>query len=158
MSAILAVVSSFLRGISQRLSIGQVCHASLKAWMVIAAGLLLPSLSFAQNSTPSHEVSLVKVSLALLAVIIVLVLVLRLMRRMSGPKLLGQSVARMIGGVNLGARERVVVIEIGKQWIVVGVAPSGLTALATLAADSEVGTGEPIKGPDFSSIIKQVIK
>ena len=149
---------SFFNVSFQRLNLGHACMASLKALMLGAAGALLPGLSLAQTTAPSHEGSLVKVSLALLAVLIVLVLVLRLMRRMSGPKLLGQSVARLIGGVSLGARERVVVIEIGKQWIVVGVAPSGLTALATLSADSEASSGELIKGPDFSSIIKQVIK
>lgn len=46
------------------------------------------------------------------------------------------SVAKIIGGVSVGTRERVVVIEIADRWIVVGVAPGQVNAIADIAAGS----------------------
>lgn len=42
------------------------------------------------------------------------------------------SVAKIVGGVSVGSRERVVVIEVADRWIVVGVAPGQVNALANL--------------------------
>lgn len=40
--------------------------------------------------------------------------------------------AKVIGGVSVGTRERVMVVEVGDQWIVVGVAPGSVNALTTM--------------------------
>ena len=40
---------------------------------------------------------------------------------------------RIVGGVSVGTRERVVVVEVADQWIVVGVAPGSVNALSTMA-------------------------
>ena len=41
---------------------------------------------------------------------------------------------KVIGGVAVGQRERVVVVEVGGTWLVVGVAPGQVRALAHHAA------------------------
>ncbi len=39
---------------------------------------------------------------------------------------------KILGGLNVGNRERVMVIEVGDQWLVLGVTASNITNLATL--------------------------
>jgi len=48
-----------------------------------------------------------------------------------------QSAVRIVGGASVGSRERVVVLEIADRWIVVGVAPGQVNALANLEAGAE---------------------
>jgi flagellar biosynthetic protein FliO len=50
-----------------------------------------------------------------------------------GPKAMGGNAnLRVVGSLNLGGRERVLVVEVGNQWIVVGASPGRINALATM--------------------------
>ncbi|MGB9107883.1 MAG: flagellar biosynthetic protein FliO, partial [Telluria sp.] len=50
-----------------------------------------------------------------------------------GPKAMGGGAnLRVVGSLNLGGRERLLVVEIGNQWIVVGASPGRVNALATM--------------------------
>jgi flagellar protein FliO/FliZ len=71
--------------------------------------------------------------LAALAVVVALLMVLPwFFRKVLGRKILGGSVAKIVGGVSLGTRERLLVVEVGARWIVVGVAPGRVNALANI--------------------------
>ncbi|MGN6702706.1 MAG: flagellar biosynthetic protein FliO [Burkholderiaceae bacterium] len=83
-----------------------------------------------------------------------------LMKRTGMAKPGGGSIAKVVGGVSVGNRERVVVVEVGDQWIVVGVAPGRVNALAQLPrgerADPAIAT-LPAAG-NFSAWLKQTIE
>ncbi|RJG15580.1 flagellar biosynthetic protein FliO [Massilia cavernae] len=50
-----------------------------------------------------------------------------------GPKAVGGPAnLRLVGALNLGGRERIMVVEVGDQWIVVGASPGRVNALATM--------------------------
>lgn len=75
----------------------------------------------------------------LLKTIMALTLVLGLlaglawMMKRFGPKMGGGSAnLRVVGALNLGGRERIMVVEVGDQWIVVGAAPGRVNALHTM--------------------------
>ena len=71
--------------------------------------------------------------LTALAVVVALLMVLPwFFRKVLGRKVLGSSVAKIVGGVSLGTRERLLVVEVGARWIVVGVAPGRVNALANI--------------------------
>jgi flagellar protein FliO/FliZ len=55
-------------------------------------------------------------------------------KRIKVSKIGNTSVARIVGAVSLGSRERLLVVAVGDQWIVVGVAPGRVTAIAHLDA------------------------
>ena len=55
-----------------------------------------------------------------------------MLRRFSASRTTGGTSIRIVGGVSVGTRERVMVVEVGEQWIVVGVAPGQVTALSTM--------------------------
>jgi flagellar biosynthetic protein FliO len=52
-----------------------------------------------------------------------------LMKRFNHSKIGGRSVAKIVGGVNLGSRERLVVVELAGHWIVTGVTPGNINSL-----------------------------
>ena len=67
--------------------------------------------------------------------------------------------ARVIGGVSVGGRERVVVVEIADQWIVVGVAPGRVNALTTMPRQEVFAApAMPPISKNFSTWLKQTIE
>lgn len=59
-----------------------------------------------------------------------------------GPKAVGGNAnLRVVGSLNLGGRERVLVVEVGKQWIVVGASPGRINALATMPKQDAMDSG-----------------
>ncbi|OYO30453.1 flagellar biosynthetic protein FliO [Janthinobacterium sp. PC23-8] len=111
----------------------------------------------------SSSGSLLQTIFALLFVLALLVALAWAMKRF-GPKALGgNSKMRVISSLNLGGRERIVLIEVADQWIVVGASPGRINALATLPRQE----GEPPSlsnaqnGPaaaNFSEWLKQTIE
>lgn len=70
---------------------------------------------------------------------------------------------RVVGGVSVGTRERVVVVEVADQWIVVGVAPGSVNALSTMPRQETPTSGnvpsrEGDGGRSFSSWLRQSIE
>ncbi|MEW7848774.1 flagellar biosynthetic protein FliO [Massilia aurea] len=54
----------------------------------------------------------------------------------------GMANLRVVGALNLGGRERIMVVEVGDQWIVVGAAPGRVNALHTMPRqDLDLGSG-----------------
>jgi|APCry1669189665_1035243.scaffolds.fasta_scaffold09227_4 flagellar protein FliO/FliZ len=74
---------------------------------------------------------------ASLCLVLVLVLALAwVLKRAYGKKLLNSSVAKIVGGVSVGSRERIVVVEVAGRWLVVGVSAGRMTAIADLEPHS----------------------
>ena len=68
-----------------------------------------------------------------------------------GPKAgAGSANLRIVGALNLGGRERIMVVEVGEQWIVVGAAPGRVNALATMP--KQAGSPGPLPGQAHSTL------
>ena len=105
---------------------------------------------------------------SLVQTIFALVLVLGLLAALAwaakryGPRVAGNSAnLRMIGALNIGGRERIMVIEVGDQWIVVGASPGRVNALATMPkGDASAGAtlaGHTPPASNFADWLKQTI-
>jgi len=79
----------------------------------------------------------------------------RLQRRLPG----GRMPLKIVGGTAVGARERVVVLELGSTWLVVGVAPGRVNALHTMQKlDGDiVPTAAPAADNVFSSWLSRTM-
>ncbi|CAN7250762.1 flagellar biosynthetic protein FliO [Massilia sp. LjRoot122] len=84
---------------------------------------------------------------SLLQTILALVLVLGLLLGLAwflkryGPRAMGASAnVKLVGALNIGGRERIMVVEVGDQWIVVGASPGRVNALATMPRQEGVHT------------------
>ena len=102
----------------------------------------------AGTAVPSVGVGAVLQTLVGLAVVVALVFACAWLARRFGlqPSARGQLV-RTVGGVSLGGKERVAVVEIGDTWLVLGTAPGSVRLLHTLPAPgagaSDTGTTPP---------------
>lgn len=97
---------------------------------------MLPAAAWAATSTGTAVISpsagLMKMLLGLGLVLALIAVVAWIAKRML-PALGGQqSVLRVVSSVSVGARERVVVLEVGDRWLVVGVAPGQVRPIANM--------------------------
>lgn len=72
-----------------------------------------------------------------------------------------QHVLKLVATVAVGTRERVVLIEVGEQWILVGVAPGSVSQLACLprgdAGAAEAAANANAPAGAFAGFLKQVM-
>ena len=68
---------------------------------------------------------------------------------------------KIVSALPVGAKERVVIVEVGTQWMVLGVAPGRVSALATLPKgelpEAPSGVAASPMGIDFAALLKKVI-
>ena len=78
-----------------------------------------------------------------------------LLRRLNGGKGFGNAGAmKVVGGLMISARERIVLIEVGESWIVVGIVPGQIKTLHTLPK-GELPASEKGEKP-FGQWLKQI--
>ncbi|WP_334107100.1 flagellar biosynthetic protein FliO [Methylobacillus sp.] len=113
-----------------------------------AAALMVPAWTYAaaEVAEVSASGSLLRMVLGLGLVLAVMMAIAWLMKRMT-PGLRQQSVVRIVGGVSVGHREKVVVVEVAGRWLVLGVAPGQVTSLADLEPGEETPLDQPASGP-----------
>ena len=113
----------------------------------------LPALA-ESSSAPDLGSSLAQLVFSMVVVIGLLFGSLWLLKRLSAPRGQAAGLLRVIAGTAVGSRERVVIVEIGSTWLVLGVAPGQVTTLAEMPRGS---LPEPScsndKGPDFASLL-----
>jgi flagellar biosynthetic protein FliO len=92
-------------------------------------GAAVPPVALPAGSSTG---SLLQTLFALILVLAVLGALAWFLKRY-GPKVGGGNAnVRVVGSLNLGGRERIVVVEVGNEWIVVGASPGRINALATM--------------------------
>ena len=92
-------------------------------------------------------------TLAMLAVALVAAAGTWLLARAARPRFANSPLLRVVAAVHVGPRERVVVVEAGESWLVLGVAPGRVNAIHTLARDTSVSL-EPQR--PFADWLKKV--
>lgn len=135
---------------------------SMPAWaasLIAAAAHAGPPAAAAPLPQAASAGSLFQVLMGLVLVLGLLAGAAWLLKRFNLAKSAGgPGSVRIIGGVNVGSRERVMVVEVGDQWIVVGVAPGRVNALSSMPRQ-ETPAGEAAMPPakNFSAWLKQTI-
>lgn len=111
---------------------------------LLAGVACLPGCVFAADTVaPSSSTwgALLQALLALVVVLAALFAFLWLLRRISPVQAGAQGVVRVVGGVMLGARERLVIVEVADQWLLIGVAAGQVNHLHTIPRPA--GYSEP---------------
>ncbi len=108
-------------------------------FLVFLVVLLFPVFGKAADNLPATLttpglVELTQVTLALIAVLAVIMGLAWLMRRLGHFPGIANNSLRILGGVSLGGRERVVLIQVGEQQLLLGVAPGRVQTLHVLTA------------------------
>ncbi|NVD98324.1 flagellar biosynthetic protein FliO [Massilia sp. BJB1822] len=112
-------------------------------------------------SGPSAAGSLLQTTLALAVVLGLLVGLAWLLKRFGPRSIASGNTVKLVGALSVGARERILVVEVGEQWIVVGASPGRMNALATMPRQEGVAEALPqqnLPGANFAEWFKQTIE
>ena len=104
------------------------------------AFLFLLPLQALASETPTPGVTsgnYLQAVLALAFIVGLLIGAAWLARKISGGKMFGQGGMKVIGGVALGPRERLVLVEVGDTWLVIGLVPGQIRTLHQLPKGKE---------------------
>lgn len=88
-----------------------------------------PTLSMADSDVTAN---LIQTSLGLIVILALIAGAAWLVKRFGNFKVGAQGRMRIVGGLSVGTRERVVLLEIGDQQLLVGVAPGRIQTLHVL--------------------------
>ncbi|WP_407900037.1 flagellar biosynthetic protein FliO [Ferrigenium sp. UT5] len=107
--------------------------------------------------TPVSSGSVVQVIVSLLLVLAAVMAVAWVLKRINLPRPGAGNVLRVISGVAVGQRERVVLLEVNDTWLVVGVAPGQVRTLHTLPKGMLPADGTPAaEAKSFRSFLQQM--
>jgi flagellar protein FliO/FliZ len=130
--------------------------------------LLFVSTAFAIETTNAPatlpSAALGQIAYGLMAVLALMLVAAWLFKKIN-PVALGNKVpVKVVGGVSIGNRERVMVIEVADQWIVIGVTATQINTLSTMPKVTPPEEMLPITSADklpstqFSSWLKRTIE
>ncbi len=95
--------------------------------------LLIANQAWAQQAAqPSFGAGILQMLLGLGGVLALLVGSLWLLKRLTAVRGPGAGMMRVVAATAVGGRERVVIVEVGSTWLVLGVAPGRVSALAEI--------------------------
>jgi flagellar protein FliO/FliZ len=120
---------------------------------------LFAPLALSQSAAPLPETpgvsagAFMQMLLALALIVGILVLGAYLLRRLNGGRTFGNTgPLRIVGGLMISPRERIVLLEVGETWVVVGIVPGQIKTLHTMpkgeipvASGSDGGFGQWLK-------------
>jgi len=107
---------------------------------------------------PMSASSIVNMLMGLGLVLMVIFLMAWLVRRMGGMQISGSQKLRLLGGISLGAREKVVLIQIENKRLVLGVAQGQVNTLHVLDGEYENTENESVdSGSAFKEKLLQAL-
>ena len=125
-------------------------------------GLLnLPALAqTAETPTPAISAagSLLQVFIGLVAVLLLIAATAWIAKRFGIHRGGASSLVQVISSASVGTRERIVVVEVGESWLVVGVAPGSVNALMTLPRGEAQPASLPGLQSSFAASLQQLIQ
>lgn len=91
------------------------------------------SLQAAESNAPGIPAgTYLQATLALLLIIGLLLGATWAARKVSGGKMFGQGNMRVISGIAVGPKERIILVEVEDNWLVIGIVPGQIRTLHTL--------------------------
>lgn len=125
----------------------------------VLAGTSVAAIAAASSpvsAEPSLLGSMFQVVLALGLVLVLIVFAAWLTKRFSLLPRPAGGMLRVVSGVMIGQRERVVVVEVQEQWLVLGVTPQSVNLLSSMPKPAESAVTEPAVAPFAERLARAV--
>lgn len=123
---------------------------------------VIPTLGSAADTAavaaPASPAGMLQVMIGLILVLGILVVIAWGMKKIGAGKPAGGGAIHIVGGINVGNRERILVVEVAGEWIVVGVTPTSITALSTMPKQEGMSLSPTMPiAKNFSAWLQQTI-
>ncbi len=131
---------------------------SARPVFLLLMSALSPALAFANTEGAAPGLSSGTFMQAFFGLILIVALIVGLAwfaRKLTGGQAFGQGGLKIVGGVALGPRERLVLVEVGDEWLVVGIVPGQIRTLHRLPKGSLAEMAPAVDKP-FAHWLKQV--
>lgn len=127
---------------------------------IVSSLPVLAQAADAVSPTPAVSAagSLLQVFIGLVAVLLLIAATAWVAKRFGVTRGGASHVLQVISSASVGARERVVVVEVGESWLVVGVAPGSVNALMTLPRGEIQSTPVPSLNTSFAAGLQHLIE
>lgn len=127
---------------------------------IVSSLPVLAQAADAASPTPAVSAagSLLQVFIGLVAVLLLIAATAWVAKRFGVTRGGASNVLQVISSASVGARERVVVVEVGESWLVVGVAPGSVNALMTLPRGEIPSTPVPSLNTSFAAGLQHLIE
>lgn len=138
--------------------------------LLLIAALYSPLLAAAETARPAYSPTppaavstggVMQIIFSLILVLAAVALVAWIMKRINLPQHGTASLLKVISGVAVGPRERVVLMEVNDTWLIVGVAPGQVRTLHTMPRGTlPSGSAHLASAPDgkFQMWLKQMVE
>ncbi|MEO8629913.1 MAG: flagellar biosynthetic protein FliO [Betaproteobacteria bacterium] len=135
---------------------------ALRASLGVCFCLVCRPVALAADAPPPLSklpaVGFMQVAIALALVLAAIVLFAWLLRRWVPGYRAPGGLLRVVAGVMIGPRERLVLVELEDTWLLVGVASGGVNILHTMPKPANAAMASPtIPGDVFSRIVRQAV-
>lgn len=127
---------------------------------IVSSLPVLAQAADAVSPTPAVSAagSLLQVFIGLVAVLLLIAATAWVAKRFGVTRGGASNVLQVISSASVGARERVVVVEVGESWLVVGVASGSVNALMTLPRGEIPSTPVPSLNTSFAAGLQHLIE
>lgn len=136
---------------------------------LIAASLMLfgGAAGAAEQHPAASAGGLLQVLFGLVVVLALMAAAAWMLKRFGMAKNNTATAVKIVGGISVGSRERILVVEVADQWIVVGVAPGRISTLSSMPRQQQADAPQSVSGSvaeaapaakTFSAWLKQTIE
>ncbi len=118
------------------------------------------STSRSDQSLPATDSlsNLMQVTFGLFVIILLIVAAAWFTRKFGNFQVAAKGNLRVVGGLPLGARERVVLIQVGSEQIVLGVAPGRISKIHVLENPVPIEPGNEFSKSNFALKLSDIVK
>lgn len=129
--------------------------------------MLVPTGAYSDEATPSSVLKtdpmsgayIMQLIMGLIVVVLCIVALAWLSKRINRLQSAGIDSFKVIGGINMGARERVVLLQVGEEQLLIGVSPGRINKLHTLATPVQTdASGSDLEATGFSKKLKVIMR
>jgi len=127
-----------------------------------AALALLPLCGAAQAAEPGSAGSMLQVLPGLALVLALIALCAWVAKRIGPGRIAGGAAIKFVASQSVGSRERVVIVEVNQQWLVLGVAAGSVTTLSQMdkpetVSEAPAGGASQFAKPPFAVWLEKAL-